>query len=58
MVEGKTDINKSGETTKPIYIKHLALSDWEIVEQIKRITENKNTADAIRWALRKSVNKI
>ena len=49
---------KDGTITKPLYIKHLSLADWELLEKIKLGQQEKDISKVVRWCIRRAANII
>jgi hypothetical protein len=45
---------KNGTETKPLYIKHLSLGDWELIEKLKLQFGNCSNAEMVRMMIRKT----
>ncbi len=51
-------VMRDGTETKALFIKHLALEDWETLGQIRAALGGKTVAEAVRWAIRKAGGKL
>lgn len=49
---------KSGVPTKALFIKHIELEYWQLIEEIQKQQNFKTVADAIRYSLKKSTGRI
>ena len=54
VVDGEKAVTSDGVSTKPLYIKHVALGDWEAIKRIQAALGGVSVADAVRHALRKT----
>lgn len=57
-LQPKSNTMKDGTPTKAIYIKNLALGDWESLRAIMAQMGGATVADAVRFAIRKTAGKI
>ena len=56
VVDGEKAVMASGVSTKPLYIKHLSLEDWDLIKRLQVGLGNKSVADTVRFCIRKAVN--
>jgi len=54
VVDGEKAVTSDGVSTKPLYIKHLALGDWEAIKRVQAALGGASVADAIRFSVRKA----
>ena len=54
VVNAEKNVTQDGVATKPLYIKHFALTDWEILNRLRVQLGGKSVADAVRFAIRKA----
>ena len=55
---GKRAALRDGTETKALFIKHLAISDWEALKRIMVQLGGKSVADAVRYAIRKAAGVL
>jgi len=58
VTEGERAVTAGGVATKPLYIKHLSLEDWEGIKRLQHMLCGKSVADCIRHAIRKASGLI
>lgn len=55
---GRRSTLKDGTETKALFIKHMALADWEAIKRIQTAMGGKTVAEAVRYAIRKASGVI
>jgi len=51
-------VTPEGVETKPLFVKNMALQDWELINKLRVSLGGKSVADVIRYALRKAAGVI
>ena len=54
VTEGERAVTARGTATKPLYIKHVSLDDWNAIKRIQAMIGDKTVAEAVRFAIRKT----
>jgi hypothetical protein len=58
MVLNEKGVTPDGVSIKPLFIKQMAMSDWELIARLRVSLGGKTVADVVRHAIRRCAGQI